>query len=112
MKPYARNENYAFLSGCTITTTTTKTDASSSSSAHSRGRKIIDFFPINDTFLHVSEQVAVVSIVSAVFVLVDVGRVRAREVLLWSVLSARVGMVCTRVDDADEAVEDLSLIHI
>ncbi|CAL6282858.1 unnamed protein product [Bathycoccus prasinos] len=106
MKPYARNENYAFLSGCTITTTTTKTDASSSSSAHSRGRKIIDFFPINDTFLHVSEQVAVVSIVSAVFVLVDVGRVRAKEVLLWSVLSAMVGMVCTRVDDADEAEED------
>ena len=84
MKPYARNENYAFLSGCTITTTTTKTAASSSSSAHSRGRKIIDFFPINDTFLHVSEQVAVVSIVSAVFVLVDVGRVKAREVLFWS----------------------------
>ena len=106
MKPYARNENYAFLSGCTITTTTTKTDASSSSSAHSRGRKIIDFFPINDTFLHVSEQVAVVSIVSAVFVLVDVGRVRAREVLLWSVLSAMVGMVCTRVDDADEDDDD------
>ena len=106
MKPYARNENYAFLSGCTITTTTTKTDASSSSSAHSRGRKIIDFFPINDTFLHVSEQVAVVSIVSAVFVLVDVGRVRAKEGLLWSVLSAMVGMVCTRVDDADEAEED------
>lgn len=107
MKPYARNEeNYAFLSGCTITTTTTKTDASSSSSAHSRGRTINDFFPINDTFLHVSEQVAVVSIVSAVFVLVDVGRVRAREVLLWSVLSAMVGMVCTRVDDADEDDDD------
>ena len=106
MKPYARNENYAFLSGCTITTTTAKTAASSSSSAHARGRKIIDFFPINDTFLHVSEQVAVVSIVSAVFVLVDVGRVRAREVLLWSVLSAMVGMVCTRVDDADGAEED------
>ena len=106
MKPYARNENYAFLSGCTITTTTTKTAASSSSSAHSRGRKIIDFFPINDTFLHVSEQVAVVSIVSAVFVLVDVGRVRAKEVLLWSVLSAMVGMVCTKVDDADEDDDD------
>ena len=106
MKPYARNENYAFLSGCTITTTTTKTAASSSSSAHSRGRKIIDFFPINDTFLHVSEQVAVVSIVSAVFVLVDVGRVKAREVLFWSVLSAMVGMVCTRVDDGDEDDDD------
>ena len=106
MKPYARNENYAFLSGCTITTTTTKTAASSSSSAHSRGRKIIDFFPINDTFLHVSEQVAVVSIVSAVFVLVDVGRVKAREVLFWSVLSAMVGMVCTKVDDADEDDDD------
>ena len=106
MKPYARNENYAFLSGCTITTTTAKTDASSSSSAHSRGRKIIDFFPINDTFLHVSEQVAVVSIVSAVFVLVDVGRVKAREVLFWSVLSAMVGMVCTKVDDADEDDDD------
>ena len=106
MKPYARNENYAFLSGCTITTTTAKTDASSSSSAHSRGKKIIDFFPINDTFLHVSEQVAVVSIVSAVFVLVDVGRVKAREVLLWSVLSAMVGMVCTKVDDADEDDDD------
>ena len=106
MKPYARNENYAFLSGCTITTTTTKTAASSSSSAHSRGRKIIDFFPINDTFLHVSEQVAVVSIVSAVFVLVDVGRVKAREVLVWSVLSAMVGMVCTKVDDADEDDDD------
>ena len=106
MKPYARNENYAFLSGCTITTTTAKTDASSSSSAHSRGKKIIDFFPINDTFLHVSEQVAVVSIVSAVFVLVDVGRVKAREVLFWSVLSAMVGMVCTKVDDADEDDDD------
>ncbi|CAL6283252.1 unnamed protein product [Bathycoccus prasinos] len=106
MKPYARNENYAFLSGCTITTTTTKTAASSSSSAHSRGRKIIDFFPMNDTFLHVSEQVAVVSIVSAVFVLVDVGRVKAREVLFWSVLSAMVGMVCTKVDDADEDDDD------
>ena len=105
MKPYARNENYAFLSGCTITTTT-KTAASSSSSAHHRRRKIIDFFPINDTFLHVSEQVAVVSIVSAVFVLVDVGRVKAREVLLWSVLSAMVGMVCTKVDDADEDDDD------
>ena len=105
MKPYARNENYAFLSGCTITTTT-KTAASSSSSAHHRRRKIIDFFPINDTFLHVSEQVAVVSIVSAVFVLVDVGRVKAKEVLIWSVLSAMVGMVCTRVDDADEDDDD------
>ena len=105
MKPYARNENYAFLSGCTITTTT-KTAASSSSSAHHRRRKIIDFFPINDTFLHVSEQVAVVSIVSAVFVLVDVGRVKAKEVLIWSVLSAMVGMVCTRVDDADDDDDD------
>ena len=105
MKPYARNENYAFLSGCTITTTT-KTAASSSSSAHHRRRKIIDFFPINDTFLHVSEQVAVVSIVSAVFVLVDVGRVKAKEVLIWSVLSAMVGMVCTKVDDADEDDDD------
>ena len=115
-------EDYAFLSECTITTFTrdggrnavaeqrekkklhlrnggeAKRQRASSNSSSTRD----DNNGVFDTFLHISEQVAVVAIVSAVFVLVHARAVRAEEVLVWSVLSAIVGMFCTRVDDDED----------
>jgi hypothetical protein len=122
MKKKKSKEDYAFLSECTITTFTrdggrngvaeqqrekkklhsrnggeAKRPRASSNSSSTRD----DNDGVFDTFLHISEQVAVVAIVSAVFVLVHARAVRAEEVLVWSVLSAIVGMFCTRVDEED-----------
>jgi hypothetical protein len=125
MKKKKSKEDHAFLSECTITTFTRddggrnavaeqhrekkklhsrnggeakRQRASSDSSGSTRD----DNNGVFDTFLHISEQVAVVAIVSAVFVLVHARAVRAEEVLVWSVLSAIVGMFCTRVDDDED----------
>jgi len=123
MKKKKSKGDHAFLSECTITTFTRdggrnavaeqrekkklhsrnggeakRQRASSDSSGSTRD----DNNGVFDTFLHISEQVAVVAIVSAVFVLVHARAVRAEEVLVWSVLSAIVGMFCTRVDDDED----------
>ena len=115
-------EDYAFLSECTITTFTrdrggrnAERQQREKKKLHSRnggeakrqrassnGTRDDNNNGVFDTFLHISEQVAVVAIVSAVFVLVHARAVRAEEVLVWSVLSAIVGMFCTRVDDDED----------
>ena len=128
MKKKKSKEDYAFLSECTITTFTrdggrngvaerrekkklhsrnggeAKRPRASSNSSSTRD----DNDGVFDTFLHISEQVAVVAIVSAVFVLVHARAVRAEEVLVWSVLSAIVGMFCTRVDDDEDGKKTTS----
>lgn len=116
--------DHAFLSECTITTFT-RDDGGRNAVAERREKKKLhsrnggeakrqrassdssggtrdDNNGVFDTFLHISEQIAVVAIVSAVFVLVHARAVRAEEVLVWSVLSAIVGMFCTRVDDDED----------
>lgn len=119
-------EDYAFLSECTITTFTRDRGGRRNAVAEQQQREKKKLHSRNggeakrqrassngstrddnnngvfDTFLHISEQVAVVAIVSAVFVLVHARAVRAEEVLVWSVLSAIVGMFCTRVDDDED----------
>ena len=122
MKKKKSKRDHAFLSECTITTFTR--DGGRNAVAEQREKKKLhsrnggeakrqrassdgsgtrdDNNGVFDTFLHISEQVAVVAIVSAVFVLVHARAVRAEEVLVWSVLSAIVGMFCTRVDDDED----------
>ena len=56
-----------------------------------------------DACAHVSEQIAVVSIVFAMFALVKTEKVRAEEVLGWSVSCAVLGMMCM---DDDDDVDD------
>jgi len=124
MKKKKSKGDHAFLSECTITTFT-RDDGGRNAVAERREKKKLhsrnggeakrqrasssdsgstrdDNNGVFDTFLHISEQVAVVAIVSAVFVLVHARAVRAEEVLVWSVLSAIVGMFCTRVDDDED----------
>ena len=55
-----------------------------------------------DACAHVSEQIAVVSIVFAMFALVKTEKVRAEEVLGWSVSCAVLGMMCMDDDDDDD----------
>ena len=55
-----------------------------------------------DACAHVSEQIAVVSIVFAMFALVKTEKVRAEEVLGWSVSCAVLGMMCMEDDDDDD----------
>jgi hypothetical protein len=116
-------EDYAFLSECTITTFTRDRGGRRNAEQQQREKKKLhsrnggeakrqrassngtrddNNNGVFDTFLHISEQVAVVAIVSAVFVLVHARAVRAEEVLVWSVLSAIVGMFCTRVEDDED----------
>jgi hypothetical protein len=116
-------EDYAFLSECTITTFTRDRGGRRNAEQQQREKKKLhsrnggeakrqrassngtrddNSNGVFDTFLHISEQVAVVAIVSAVFVLVHARAVRAEEVLVWSVLSAIVGMFCTRVEDDED----------
>jgi hypothetical protein len=126
MKKKKSKGDHAFLSECTITTFTRddggrnavaeqhrekkklhsrnggEAKRQRASSSDSSGGTRDDNNGVFDTFLHISEQVAVVAIVSAVFVLVHARAVRAEEVLVWSVLSAIVGMFCTRVDDDED----------
>ena len=59
-----------------------------------------------DACAHVSEQIAVVSIVFAMFALVKTEKVRAEEVLGWSVSCAVLGMMCMEDDDDDDDDDD------
>ena len=59
-----------------------------------------------DACAHVSEQIAVVSIVFAMFALVKTEKVRAEEVLGWSVSCAVLGMMCMDDDDDDDDDDD------
>ncbi len=125
MKKKKSKGDHSFLSECTITTFTRDDGGRNAVAEQQREKKKLhsrnggeakrqrasssdsgstrdDNNGVFDTFLHISEQVAVVAIVSAVFVLVHARAVRAEEVLVWSVLSAIVGMFCTRVDDDED----------
>ena len=119
----------AFLSRCTITTGGTKKKQQKGTKLY-RGKTTtttkrmrfwntksvtaFDFasksfccacFPdakVVDACAHVSEQIAVVSIVFAMFALVKTEKVRAEEVLGWSVSCAVLGMMCMDDDDDDD----------
>ena len=113
----ATPDDSAFLSRCTITTTTSTRKQKETNA--NRGKKKTMMMRWNfggvtaftssfcdakvvDACAHVSEQIAVVSIVFAMFALVKTEKVRAEEVLGWSVSCAVLGMMCMEDDDDDD----------
>ena len=124
------DDSALFLSRCTITTGGTKKKQEQKGTKLYRGKTTtkrrmrfwntksvtaFDFasksfccawcFPdakVVDACAHVSEQIAVVSIVFAMFALVKTEKVRAEEVLGWSVSCAVLGMLCMDDDDDDD----------
>ena len=99
-----------FLSRCTITTgggtynTTKKNRVTAFFASQSSSSSCFVCFDarVVDACAHVSEQIAVVSIVFAMFALVKTEKVRAEEVLGWSVSCAVLGMMCMEDDDDDD----------